>query len=49
MTREERIRWCIEQAEEFEALMEPVTDPHMWDTPRMLAQFWRDLAERLAA
>lgn len=49
MTIDERIRFCIERAEEAEAVMAPVTDPHMWDAPRLVAQFWRDLAERLSA
>ena len=55
MSREERMRWCIAQAEEIEATLPPVEDPHMpvedphmWDTDRMAAAFWRDLADRVA-
>jgi len=49
MTTEERIRWCIAQAEEIEGEMEPVDDPHMWDSRRLAAAFWREMAGRLAA
>lgn len=48
MSREERVRWCIAQAEEIEATLPPAEDPHMWDTDRMAAAFWRDLADRVA-
>lgn len=49
MNTDERIQWCIAQAEEIEARMAPIEDPHEWDGPRMAAAFWRELARRLAA
>lgn len=48
MTREERILWCIQKAEEIEADLPPQEDPHEWDSPRICAQVWRYLAERLS-
>ena len=47
MTREERIGWCIAQAEEIEATLPPQEDPHMWDSPRLCALMWRTMANRL--
>jgi hypothetical protein len=48
MSTDERIRYCIAQAEEIEATLPPQDDPHMWDMPRLCAVMWRDMAERLA-
>ena len=47
MTRDERIAWCLAQAEEIEAQLPPQVDPHMWDSPRLAAQMWRTLARYL--
>lgn len=47
MTTKERIRWCIANAEEIEATLGPQAHPHEWDTPRLCAQFWRELARRM--
>lgn len=47
MNREERIAYCIAQAEEVEATLPPQEDPHLWDGPRLCALMWRYLAERL--
>ena len=47
MNREDRIAFCIAQAEEIEVTLPPQDDPHMWDTPRLCARMWRDLAARL--
>ena len=49
MTRDERARWCIQQAEEIEAGLPPQDDPHMWTWDRISAQFWRDMAGKVAA
>ena len=48
MSREDRVRWCIAQAEEIEATLPPIKDPHEWDMDRLAAEFWRDLADRCA-
>lgn len=48
MTKEERIRWCIQQAEEIEADLPPQEDPHEWSSPRLCALTWRMLAKAVA-
>jgi hypothetical protein len=48
MTREQRIAWCITQAEAIEVDMEPQIDPHEWNMSQLCAAFWRDMASRLA-
>ena len=47
MTTDERIAWCIAHAEEIEATLPPQEGPHMWDMPRLIAAFWREMAGRL--
>lgn len=44
MSNDERIRWCIQRAEEIEAELPPQDDPNVWSSPRMCALFWRDMA-----
>ncbi len=49
MTREQRMNWCLAQAQEIEATLSPQADPHEWDMPRLAAAFWRDMAAKLDA
>jgi len=48
MTIQERIAFCIAQAEEIERDLEPQKHPHEWEAPRLIAVLWRNVAQRLA-
>lgn len=48
MTTEERIAFCIAQAEELERNLGPQEDPNEWESPRLVAAMWRNMAQRLA-
>ena len=48
MTIEERIAFCVAQAEEIESNLGPQKHPHEWETPRLVAAMWRNMAQRLA-
>jgi hypothetical protein len=47
MNVEQRIKWCIAQAEEIERDLPPQEDPHMWTSGQLCARFWRDMAWKL--
>lgn len=47
MNTEDRIRWCIEQAEEIERDLPPQTDPHEWTGAGLIALALRHIAERM--
>ena len=47
MNTEDRIRWCIEQAEEIERDLPPQADPHEWTGAGVIALAFRHIAARL--